>query len=233
MASGQGPARFASKCHAWYVLETLTGVGLATSAGLNAYIPLLAVGLLGRFTGLINLPGSWNWLENGWVLGILTVLLLIEFVADKIPVVDHINDVVQTVVRPTAGGLAFGATSSSDAVTVDNPGDFFGSNQWVPVVAGIVISLVVHGAKAAIRPVVNLSTGGAGAPVASTVEDVASASLSLIAIILPVLVIVVLIVFVWFFWAMFRKLRRRRAEKRARRAGVREPDPTLPLPPVR
>src|SRR5258705_4919327 len=115
-----------------YVLESLqllTGIGLATSAGLNAYIPLLMIGLLGRFTNFIELPSSWSWLENGWVLAILGVLLAIEFVADKIPVVDHVNDLVQTVVRPTAGGLAFGAASSSSTVTVSNPGDFFSSNQ--------------------------------------------------------------------------------------------------------
>src|SRR6185436_16893004 len=110
-------------------LETLTGVGLATSAGLNAYIPLLILSLLGRYTDMVNLPPQWAWLENGWVVGILAVLLVIEFVADKIPVVDHINDVVQTVVRPTAGGLAFGAGSSADTVTVSDPGSFFGSHQ--------------------------------------------------------------------------------------------------------
>lgn len=213
------------------MLETLTGVGLATSAGLNAYVPLLAVGLLGRFTGLITLPGSWNWLENDWVLGILAVLLVVEFVADKIPVVDHVNDVIQTLVRPTSGGLAFGAASGAQTVTVDNPDAFFTGNQWVPIVAGIVISLVVHSAKAAVRPVVNVSTAGIGAPVVSTIEDVASASLSLVAIILPVLVVVFLIVFVWVFWAMFRKLRRWRAERRARRAAGRGLDPTLVLPP--
>ncbi|GAA1806845.1 DUF4126 domain-containing protein [Luedemannella flava] len=213
------------------MLETLTGIGLATSAGLNAYIPLLAVGLLGRYTNLISLPGSWNWLENGWVLSILTVLLLIEFVADKIPVVDHVNDVIQTVVRPTAGGLAFGAASGAQTVTVDNPDTFFSGNQWVPIVAGIVISLVVHSAKAAIRPVVNVSTGGVGAPVVSTAEDVASASLSLVAILLPVLVIVFIVGFFWFFWVMFRKLRRWRAERKTRKTKDRDLDPTLVLPP--
>src|SRR5215475_14174053 len=99
------------------VLETLTGIGLATSAGLNAYIPLLALGLLGRFTGLVELPPQWAWLSNGWVLGLLVILLAIEFVADKIPLVDHANDVIQTIIRPTAGGLAFGAASSAHTVT--------------------------------------------------------------------------------------------------------------------
>jgi hypothetical protein len=199
------------------VLETLTGVGLATSAGLNAYIPLLLLGLLGRYTDMVNLPPQWAWLENGWVVGIMAVLLVVEFVADKIPVVDHINDVVQTVVRPTSGGLAFGAATTSETVTVSDPGSFFSSNQWVPILAGMVISLIVHGFKAAARPVVNVSTAGFGAPVASTAEDALSVFLSFIAILLPVLIIVFMVLFVWGAVAIVRRRRRRREEKLARR----------------
>jgi hypothetical protein len=203
------------------MLELLTGTGLATSAGLNAYIPLLMIGLLGRFTNLITLPAGWQWLQNGWVIGILVALLAIEFVADKIPLVDHVNDVVQTVVRPTAGGLAFGAASSSQTVTVSNPAEFFSTNQWMPIVAGMVISFVVHGMKAAARPVVNASTGGLGAPVASTVEDIFSVVMSFVAILFPVLIVVFLIVLVGMFVAMRRRRKRKKAEKLARQENER------------
>jgi cbb3-type cytochrome oxidase subunit 3 len=196
-----------------YMLETLTGIGLATSAGLNAYIPLLLLGLLGRFTNLITLPSGWQWLENGWVLAILAVLLAIEMVADKIPVVDHINDVVQTIVRPTAGGLAFGAASGAQTVTVSNPGDFFSSNQWVPIVAGVLISFVVHSMKAAARPVINATTMGFGAPVASTAEDVFSTAMSFAAILAPFLIVFFLIFLLWLFFALRRRRRRKKAEK--------------------
>jgi len=202
------------------VLEALTGAGLATSAGLNAYIPLLAVGVLDRYTNLISLPASWHWLANGWVIAILTVLLAIEFVADKVPVVDHVNDVVQTVVRPTAGGLAFGAASGSETVMVKDPGQFFGSHQWVPIALGILISLTVHGAKATARPVINTTTAGFGAPVVSTIEDLGSVALSLVAIVLPVLVLVLLVAMVAGFWLLMRRRRQRKAEKRATRAAV-------------
>jgi Domain of unknown function (DUF4126) len=57
-------------------VELLTGFGLATAAGLNAYIPLLALGLLSRFTDLVTLPHGWAWLENGWVMTIVAVLLV-------------------------------------------------------------------------------------------------------------------------------------------------------------
>jgi hypothetical protein len=199
------------------VLESLTGLGLATSAGLNAYIPLLAIGVLARYTDLITLPGNWSWMENGWTLAIVAMLLAVEFVADKVPVVDHVNDVIQTFVRPTAGGLAFGAASSSQTVTVTDPGSFFSSHQWVPIAVGGAISLGVHGMKAASRPVINATTAGFGAPVASTIEDIVSVSMALVAIILPVLVLLfVLLLFVGFWW-MMRRRRRRKEEKAAAR----------------
>lgn len=195
------------------VLELLTGIGLATSAGLNAYIPLLVLGLLARYTDLITLPPAWQWLENGWTLVILAILLAIEVVADKIPVVDHINDVVQTVVRPGAGGIAFGAAASSTTVTVQDPGEFFSSNQWVPIAAGVVISLIVHGMKAAARPVVNVATAGIGAPAVSTAEDAFSVSMAFVAIVFPILIIGFLIVLVWLFIVLRRRRKRRKAEK--------------------
>ncbi|MEU8232053.1 DUF4126 domain-containing protein [Actinoplanes sp. NPDC048967] len=196
------------------MLEALTGSGLAASAGLNAYIPLLTMGLLARYTDAINLPSGWQWLSNGWVVAILALLLAVEVVADKIPVVDHVNDIVQTVVRPTAGGLAFGAGSSSETVTVSDPGAFFGSHQWVPVAAGVVIALCVHGVKAASRPVVNATTAGVGAPVASTAEDFGSVVLSLLAILLPVLVLLGLALLVLGGWWVIRRRRRRKRERR-------------------
>jgi hypothetical protein len=195
------------------VLEALTGTGLAASAGLNAYIPLLLMGLLARFTDAIHLPSGWAWLSNGWVLVILAVLLSIEMVADKVPVVDHFNDIVQTVVRPTAGGLAFGAGSESKTVTVSDPGTFFTSHQWVPVVAGILIAFCVHGVKAAARPVVNVSTAGFGAPIVSTLEDFGSVAMSLLAVLLPVLVLVGLLLMVWFAVWVVRRRRRRRTRR--------------------
>jgi glucan phosphoethanolaminetransferase (alkaline phosphatase superfamily) len=210
------------------VLETLTGLGLATSAGLNAYIPLLAVGLLARYTHLITLPSSWHWLQNGWVVAILVVLLAIEVVADKVPVLDHVNDVVHTVVRPTAGGIAFGAASQSQTATVRDPGQFFTSHQWVPIVAGVLISLTVHGMKATARPVVNVTTAGVGAPVVSTIEDVFSTALSLVAILLPVLVLAFLVAIVACFVWVLRRRRRRKTARRAAGASPRDGS-TLPL----
>jgi hypothetical protein len=203
------------------VFEALTGAGLAASAGLNAWIPLLSVGLLARFTHLIELPHSWHWLTNGWTLLILAVLLAIEMVADKIPVVDHVNDVLHTVIRPTAGGLVFGAASGSQTRTVSDPGSFFTSHQWVPIAAGVLIALAVHGVKATARPVVNATTFGVGAPFVSLAEDAASVTMSIVAIVVPVLIVLFLLAIVlFFFWIRRRRRRRKEAKAAARREAA-------------
>ena len=130
------------------MLELLMGSGLAAAAGMNAYIPLLAIGVANRFAPqVMQLPEGWAWLSNEWVLGIVAVLLVVEVVADKIPAVDTVNDVLQTVVRPTAGGLVFGSSSTASTMAVTDPAAFFASNQWVPIVVGAVIALVVSSAR--------------------------------------------------------------------------------------
>ena len=92
-------------------MDLLMGIfsafGLSASAGLNAYIPLLVVSLVARFTDLIELNAPWDTLSDGWVIGLLIVLSVIEFFADKVPAVNHINDAIQTVVRPAAGRRLF------------------------------------------------------------------------------------------------------------------------------
>jgi len=192
------------------MLEILTGTGLAAAAGLNAYIPLLLLGLGARFVDFIVLPAGWTWLENEWVLGILGVLLVIEFFADKIPAVDTVNDVLQTVVRPASGGIVFGSGSASETAAVTDPAAFFSSNQWVPIVSGVVIALLVHGAKMAARPALNAATFGLAAPVASAFEDVSSVFLSVFAILVPILVVLALGGLVVLFVVLMRRYRRRR-----------------------
>jgi hypothetical protein len=193
------------------MLEFLTGSGLAAAAGMNAYIPLLVVGLANRFfPDVMALPEGWAWLSNGWVLGIVAVLLVIEVVADKIPAVDSVNDVLQTIVRPTAGGLVFGSSSTASTVAVTDPAAFFASNQWVPIVVGAVIALVVHAGKTALRPAANVATAGVAAPVVSTIEDVGAVGMSLLAIVAPILVLLALALLGLLGWSIWRSARRRR-----------------------
>ena len=192
-------------------MELLTGFGLATAAGLNAYIPLLALGLLSRFTDLVSLPHGWAWLENGWVMTIVAVLLVIEVVADKIPALDSVNDAIQTFVRPTAGGIVFGSGTAAQTSAVADPGAFAQSGQWSPVVIGVVVALLVSLTKSAVRPAANVATAGMAAPVLSTVEDATSVGLVFLAILLPALVLVAVVALVWAVVWILRRRRRQRA----------------------
>lgn len=194
------------------MLELLTGAGLASSAGLNAYIPLLAAGLLSRLTPLFDLAPSWAWLEHPATLAALGVLLAVELLADKVPAVDSVNDAVQTLIRPTSGGITFGAGASSFTTDMDA-----GDGSWWPIIAGAVIALLFHALKAVSRPVLNTATAGTGGPVVSVIEDVVSAVTSVLAIVLPVLILVVVpAAFAVGVWAW----RRRRRKRREREAGA-------------
>ncbi|MFC9974113.1 DUF4126 domain-containing protein [Spirillospora sp. NPDC127200] len=192
------------------MLAVLTGLGLSAAAGLNAYIPLLVVGVLGRYTDLVRLPAEFDWLANGWVLGTLALLLAAEVVLDKVPVVDTVNDAVQTVVRPAAGGAVFAAT---DAAARLDSSSFMQDNPWIGWALGIMVALVVHVTKATVRPVVNAGTLGTGAPVVSTVEDTVSLGMSLLAILVPVAALVVLAVLAYAALRMLRAAHRRRRRR--------------------
>ena len=194
------------------MLEILTGTGLAAAAGLNAYIPLLIMGIAGRIDW-IQLPSGWLWLENEWVMVILGVLFIIEIVADKVPAVDSVNDWIQTAVRPASGGIVFAGGIGTSTVAVDDPGNFFSSGAWIPVVIGIVLALLMSLAKSAVRPVANIATGGAAAPALSTAEDGAGVVLVILAIVAPVLVLIALGLVILCFVMLLRRMRRRRRER--------------------
>ena len=184
-------------------MDVITGITLAAPAGVNAYIPLLAVALSQHF-GWVQLREPFDLLGSWWFIALVAVLLAVELVADKVPAVDHVNDAVQTFVRPAAGGLL--AVSSSGTGRVE---------PWLLLVAGVLIAGGVHAVKAGARPLINASTGGVGAPVVSTVEDVGAAGVSVMAIALPVLTFLLVVGFMGFAtWAVIR-WRRSRAEKRA------------------
>ena len=203
------------------MLELLTGAGLAAAAGLNAYIPLLVMGLAARFDW-IGLPSGWTWLSNEWVLVIIGALLVVEIIADKVPAVDSVNDWIQTIVRPASGGIVFAGGIGTETVAVDDPEAFFTSGAWVPVAIGIGLALVVHLGKMAIRPIANLATGGVAAPVLSTAEDGASLGLVLLALIAPVLIVLAFIAMIVAFVLIIRMINRRR------RARAADPVPGIP-----
>jgi hypothetical protein len=181
------------------VLSIFTAFGLSTAAGLNAYLPLLVVALLARFTDLITLSSPWNTLESWWVIGVLIVLVLIEALVDKIPAVDTVNDTIQTFVRPVAGAILFAAGS----------GVIGEAHPVLAMICGLLAAGGVHAAKATARPVITATTAGTLNPVVSTLEDIVSVAVAVLSIVVPFLAILLfLLVILWIV-----RLRRRRREE--------------------
>jgi len=181
-------------------MELLLGVfsafGLSASAGLNAYIPLLVIGVIAHyFPNTLTLSQPWDLIANPWILILLGVLVIIEMVADKIPAVNHINDIIQTVVRPAAGAIAFAA--SAKVVTDINP--------VLALACGLLLAGSVHVAKAAaLRPAVTATTGGTGNVPVSIAEDIVAFAASVFAIMLPIvmgtILVILLALVLWWLW---------------------------------
>lgn len=177
----------------------LTSFGLSSSAGLNAYLPLLIVALLSRFTDLIRLNEPFDALESWWTIGVLIVLAAFEFLADKIPVVDTVNDVVQTLIRPIAGAILFAA--NANAIADIHP--------VLAMVCGLLIAGTVHVVKTTTRPLVTAATAGAGNLVVSSAEDILAAATAFLSVLLPTMIGLVLLLAVsiigWWLWRLDRR----------------------------
>lgn len=182
------------------LLGVFTAFGLSASAGLNAYIPLLVVSLLAKFTDLLTLRPPWDALESWWIIGLLVFLSLIESFADKVPAVNHINDLIQTFVRPTAGAIAFAA--SANVITDVHPVLSLGM--------GLLVAGGVHAVKTlAVRPAVSATTGGAGNVPVSIAEDVVSTVFSILAVVVPVVIACILVLITaYIIWRWYRKAKR-------------------------
>ena len=180
-----------------------TGLGLSTSAGLNAYLPLIIFNLAVR-GGLIEADGTMADTLSSWQsLGIFSVLLIIEMIVDKVPILDTANDVINTVIRPVAGAALM--TASTGGL-----GDTFSPElvQWFSLISGGTSAGGVHAVKALSRPMVTASTAGTGNIAVSIVEDVLAVIVSIIAVFLPFIMLFVgisiLILGLWWLWEMQR-----------------------------
>jgi hypothetical protein len=170
-------------------MELLTGIfsafGLSASAGLNAYIPLMVIAVIARYTSWFELQAPFDTLTNPWIMILLGVLIIIEMLADSFPAVNHINDAIQTFIRPAAGAIAFAA--SAQILTDVSP--------VLSLASGLLIAGGVHTVKAAaVRPAVTATTGGTANPLVSFTESVIATVTSLLAMLIPVLIGILMVI---------------------------------------
>jgi len=183
----------------WLVTLT-TALGAAWLSGINLYATVVTLGVLQRL-GLARLPGDLAVLSNEWIIGLAAVLYVIEFVADKIPVVDSAWDAVHTFIRVPAGAILAAAAFA----------DFDPAVRVAALLIGGSVALGSHGGKAATRVAVNSTMPGAGVLV-SVLEDVAAVGFTTLMTFFPlaflVLLLLALIGMAWLIPKIVRMLRR-------------------------
>jgi hypothetical protein len=181
------------------VNSVFTALGLSASSGLNTYLPLLIAAAFARGTNYLHFREPFGFLTSWWMIALLALLVGVELVADKIPGADHFNDLVNTPLRPAAGGLLFAATANGIA-------------DWNVIVAaliGVALAGGVHAVKATSRPIVTASTGGIGNPMISLVEDGLAGVAAVLAIVVPIFGIPLVIIFVVAVFFGVRRIRGR------------------------
>jgi hypothetical protein len=191
-------------------------MGSAWLSGFNLYATVLTLGLLQRFH-LVQLPGDLDFLSRGWVIGVAAVLYLVEFLADKIPVVDSVWDVIHTFIRVPAGAvLAASAFAHFDPAV-----------RAVALLAGGTLALGSHGTKASVRMTVNASPEPFSNIFLSVVEDVFTIGLAALAAFHPVVMLAIVVAFilllVWLGPKIVRAIRRMLGQMRAVFGGDRAP----------
>ena len=171
----------------WFSTLSLA-LGSAWTSGINLYATVSVLGLLQKF-GSIKLPGGLDILDNWWIIGIAGFLYAIEFVADKVPYVDSVWDVIHTFIRVPAGAVvAYAATNQMDATVM-----------IIATLLGGGLALSSHGTKAALRAGANLSPEPVSNWVLSIVEDILAIVGVILAVFAPILIAIVLIIFIIFF----------------------------------
>ena len=158
-------------------------MGTAWVSGINLYASVATLGLLGRFAHL-HLPGELAVLTNGWIIGLALALYLIEFIADKIPIVDSIWDIIHTFIRVPAGAVLAAAAF----------GDFDRSIQVVAFLLGGGLALSAHGIKAATRAVINTSPEPVTNITASLGEDVVAIGGVFLGAFYPLLLVIMVMI---------------------------------------
>jgi len=174
--------------------------GMAWASGMRLYAALFAAGLLGRL-GYLHLPSGLQVLENPWVLGITAILLLVEFLADKIPIVDSVWDSVQTFIRLPAGAL-LAALALGD------------HDPALMVVAGLLggtLTAGTHALKAGSRALINTSPEPFSNIATSLGEDALVPTGLAIAVFHPLLFLILLgffvLLLIWLLPKIFRGAR--------------------------
>lgn len=189
-----------------------TPLGLAFASGINAYFPLLAFAISVRWLHLHTVNSSFAFITSDWFLIALVLLTLLDFVADKIPLLDHTWDGTHTFIRPIAGALVAAASSHQVTIplgmaTISNHAlnalstvtadiHIAGGGLLVIALLGGLLALLSHFTKATTRLVSTFTTAGVLNAVLSLSENILVLLATLLALFIPAIMLLLLVLFV-------------------------------------
>ncbi|HKH35874.1 MAG TPA: DUF4126 domain-containing protein [Rubrobacter sp.] len=176
------------------------GVGLASVAGVRAFVPLALFSLFVRL-GYIAEPDILG-LQIGWTVVLaLSALAVVELTLDKVRALDPAFGYVMIPIRMVAGAVLFAA--------VYEPGALFDAGAVPGFVAGGAIAGLVAGSKVIVRPPSRSSSAGVSTAFLSAMEDIVAVVGGVVGLFLPFLPLL----FVGFLLFFFNRIRKRRGRK--------------------
>jgi hypothetical protein len=179
----------------------MAGICLSAAAGLRVFLPILALGLAGRFE-IVELGDQFAWMTSEPVLAVVAIAAVLEIGGYYIPVVDNLLDILAT---PAA--IGGGTVIVSSLLPEMNT-----ATQWgTAALLGGGTAGVVQGSTVLARGVSTTSSGGLTNPLVSTGETAGSIFTIILALLIPIVFgILVLIAVIWLLFRLGRALFRRR-----------------------
>ena len=174
--------------------------GAAWSSGINLYATVATLGLMQHY-GVAQLPGGLHVLDNWMIIGVALFMYAVEFVADKIPLVDTVWDALHTFIRVPAGAIVAGVATS----------DLNSTMHIMALLLGGGLALSTHGTKATARAAVNTSPEPFSNWALSILEDIITIGAAVLSVFNPIAILVVILVFLLFLaWILPKVVRRLR-----------------------
>jgi len=197
-------------------MEIGTPLGLGFASGINAYFPLLSFAISARWLHLYKVNPTFAFITSNWCIIALVILTILDFVADKIPVVDHAWDATHTFVRPLAGALVAAASSNRVIIPIGTGSSISshllsaasaatgvihitGGGLLVLALLGGVLAAMSHTAKATTRLASTITTAGLLNVILSIGEDILVCIVILLSLFVPTIMLILLVLFLLFF----------------------------------
>jgi len=225
------------------IMEIGTPLGLAFASGINAYLPLLSFAISARFFHLHKVNPNFAFITSNWFMLALVLLTILDFVADKIPLIDHTWDAIHTVIRPIAGALVAAASSGQfhipgtnisaahsqipqtllsaarsshlreTVVIAANSIPATGLGLIIVLILGGLLAAMSHTAKATTRLVSTFTTAGFFNVVLSAAEDILVFIIVLLSLLVRIILLILIGLFLIFFGPLLFRIWSRRIKR--------------------